>query len=613
VPPLAEPTPARGQPAGAEGGEPPAGGTPRPVGVPAPSSLARRARSWWASRWRLWVTSLGVVATLTAVGIGVLQQWIAWRTQDVLVERALQRYASYSARIFVDGMHRYLVDLPNHALSPALGASAWSSGNVAPIALGRFERYLRTTPMWPMLARDSLLAVATIDYRAGRDRRISVRTIGTRADSAAIAEIVQETRAGAEEWIAFNSPGTGFHGRVNAELYNVVWSWQRDADARPVALVLLATDARARLRVGGGALFRRVPLLPPPILDEASVDAADADDAPMGLGGDSVLAFNRRRLAIRLRDAVRPALVFYASPNWSEPWVARSTHRGVAPAGLGNLEVEAVLNPDVRTDFPEARASRSAQLMLGGILALAGVLALAAIGGLRRRQELAQTRELFVSSISHELRTPLTQIRLFSESLLNDRARSPEQGRRWMRVIDREARRLGDLVDNALLYARAQRHDVQLAAEPLDLHELMAAVTEATRPFAAARDASIEVSLPREARVRGDERALRHVLQNLVDNALKYGPSGQTVRVTASRGAPGTLDVAVADEGPGVPGADRERIWEPFVRLESDDGIGGTGLGLNVVRTLVQALGGRVWVEDAPAGGARFVVRLPLA
>jgi signal transduction histidine kinase len=113
--------------------------------------------------------------------------------------------------------------------------------------------------------------------------------------------------------------------------------------------------------------------------------------------------------------------------------------------------------------------------------------------------------------------------------------------------------------------------------------------------------------------VRGDERALRHVLQNLVDNALKYGPTGQTVRVTATPVAAGTLDVAVADEGPGVPAADRERIWQPFVRLATDDGTGGTGLGLNVVHTLVHAARGRVWVEDVPGGGARFVVRLPLA
>ncbi|MGZ8468612.1 MAG: sensor histidine kinase [Gemmatirosa sp.] len=607
MPPFTEPTPTHGQATVGQAEERPAPARPAADDAIAPPGLARRARSWWATRWRLWVASLGVVATLTTIGVAALQQWIAWRTQDALVERALQQYAGYSARIFDDGLRRILADLPMHALAPVLGANAWSPTSDRVISADALARHLRTTPMWQNLRRDSLLAVAVIDYRPGRERRVTVRPVGSSADSASVVAVATRTRPSAEEWVELNTTGTTFREDARG-IYDVLWAWQKDANDRPVALALIVTHAARRLGQGGRILYRYVPLVPPIVGDDTDGVHPDsiAETARAG-------AYNLRRIAIRLRTKDAGGQVYYASPNWHQPWVARSPFRGTAPSLEGVLVVEAVLNPDVRAFYPETRVSRAAQLMLGGVLALACMLALAAIAGLRRRQELAQTRELFVSSISHELRTPLTQIRLFSESLLNDRARTPEQGRRWMRVIDREARRLADLVDNALLYARSQRHDVQLASEPLDLHELVAAVVDATRPFAMARDASVEVALPPGARVRGDERALRHVLQNLVDNALKYGPTGQTVRIAARSTTAPTLDVSVSDEGPGVPSADRGRIWQPFVRLETDEGTGGTGLGLNVVHTLVHAARGRVWVEDAPGGGARFVVRVPLA
>ncbi|GLC27958.1 sensor histidine kinase [Roseisolibacter agri] len=570
----------------------------------------RRARGWWVRRWRVWVASLAVVATLTAVGAAALQQWIAWRTEDALVQRALVRSAAYSARIFDDGIQRQLGDLPLHALSPVLGAPAWGT-SAEPLPLAALERHLRTTPMWQTLQRDSVLAIGVVDYRAGQGRRISVRRVGRVADSVDAAAAIAQVMTGSEQWRGLNTTGMSFRG-PGARLYNVLWAWQKDARDRPVALVLLVTDAHLRLRTATSVVFRYVPLLPP--LDEAdtSPERARASWSEPN-GRDDTRTFNHRYIAVRLREYAGQRRVFFASPNWNDAWVASSPLRGEHPSLFGALMVEAVVNPELRAYFPESRASRSAQTMLGGILALAAILALASVASLRRRQELAQARELFVSSISHELRTPLTQIRLFTESLLNDRARSPEQAGRWLRVIDREARRLGDLVDNALLHARGLRHDVHLARVPVALEDPLAAMVEATRPFATSRDARVAVDVPPGVRVLGDERALRHVLQNLVDNALKYGPAGQTVRVTAAFDAPGTVDVAVDDEGPGVAIADRRRIWEPFVRLAHDDGATGTGLGLSVVHTLVCAGRGRVRVEDAPGGGARFVVRLPLA
>lgn len=109
-----------------------------------------------------------------------------------------------------------------------------------------------------------------------------------------------------------------------------------------------------------------------------------------------------------------------------------------------------------------------------------------------------------------------------------------------------------------------------------------------------------------------DAGALRQVLLNLLDNAVKYGPEGQTVRVTATH-TEHDARITVEDEGPGIDAPNVERIWEPFARLSSADStaVGGSGIGLTIVRQLVTLHDGRTWVERAPSGGARFVVTLP--
>jgi len=109
-----------------------------------------------------------------------------------------------------------------------------------------------------------------------------------------------------------------------------------------------------------------------------------------------------------------------------------------------------------------------------------------------------------------------------------------------------------------------------------------------------------------------DDDALRQVLLNLLDNAVKYGPEGQEVRVGVRPRSPGAL-VWVDDEGPGIPTGDRERIWQRFFRLDAhrESAIAGTGIGLTVVRDLVAQHGGRSWVETGERGGARFVVEFP--
>jgi signal transduction histidine kinase len=202
---------------------------------------------------------------------------------------------------------------------------------------------------------------------------------------------------------------------------------------------------------------------------------------------------------------------------------------------------------------------------------------------------------------------------MFSETLLLGREESEEERLRWTAVIGREARRLGDLVENILLFSHIDAARVRLEPERADLGELVEEAVEAYVPIAASRRMRIVADAPSRIYAVVDPRALRQVVVNLLDNALKYGPAGQTVSVEVEREGT-SARIVVCDQGPGVAPVDRARLWRPFVRLGDAGGsAGGSGIGLSVVRSLVAQHGGTVAVDDAPGGGARFVVALPLA
>jgi signal transduction histidine kinase len=148
---------------------------------------------------------------------------------------------------------------------------------------------------------------------------------------------------------------------------------------------------------------------------------------------------------------------------------------------------------------------------------------------------------------------------------------------------------------------------------PSDLDHEISDALELFAPLARARRMTIATKLDASAVVLVDRDALRQVLLNLLDNAAKYGPSGQTITV-GSEISGDHARVWVEDQGPGIPHEDRHRVWEPYVRLnrEAESTTGGSGIGLSVVRELVTMHGGRTRAESAPGGGARLVIELPL-
>jgi signal transduction histidine kinase len=300
----------------------------------------------------------------------------------------------------------------------------------------------------------------------------------------------------------------------------------------------------------------------------------------------------------------------YRSPVQYQPTYAG---HDTVEAMMGGMRVQVSLRPDMASKLIIGGMPRDQRPRLLILVALTAVLVGVALQQLRREYELARLRSDFVSGVSHELRTPLAQIRMFSETLLLGRVRSDEERERSLEIIDQEARRLTHLVENLLHFSRSERRLTRLSPAPAPLAPLLREAAEGFAPLAAARGVSLCTALTDGVVAPVDADALRQMLLNLLDNAVKYGPSGQTVTLGLTM-SDGRARICVDDQGPGIPAADRERIWDQFWRLERDRGsaVAGTGIGLSVVRELVALHGGRAWAEDAPSSGGRFVIELPL-
>lgn len=281
---------------------------------------------------------------------------------------------------------------------------------------------------------------------------------------------------------------------------------------------------------------------------------------------------------------------------------------------FSGFTVKAAIDPGVSREIIIGGLPRSRLPFFLGLLALNAGLIVTAILQLRREMALQKLRDEFVSSVSHELRTPLTQIRMFTETLLLDRVRSEDERHRSLEIIDREARRLTQLVENVLQFSRAEKKFGSLSKQERELAPLIQEIVEdfeSVVPNGHTRfDCRVAFGLTAEI----DADAFRQIVINLLDNAVKYGRKFQQV-IVGLEARNGMACFSVDDEGPGVPTAERKRIFERFQRLERDrqSATAGTGIGLSVVKDLVERHGGRCWVTAGDRGGAKFVVELPLA
>lgn len=257
-------------------------------------------------------------------------------------------------------------------------------------------------------------------------------------------------------------------------------------------------------------------------------------------------------------------------------------------------------------------------MQLGALLGLLLIIGFALVvfdRAARRSEELARQKSAFVSAVSHELRTPLTTIRMHAEMLEEGLVSDARRPRVYGELVH-EAVRLARLVDNVLEISRLEEGQRPLRAERRDLGAHVVGVVAGYRPFVERKGFTVVGPVNEEAiELSFDGQALEQIVVNLVDNALKYAAEGHPEIDVSLTTAGGFALLRVRDHGPGIPQADRERVFERFQRVDRPETAHqpGTGIGLSLVRDLAEAHGGHVLVREAEGGGAEVEVALPLA
>ncbi|MCC6245290.1 MAG: HAMP domain-containing histidine kinase, partial [Gemmatimonadaceae bacterium] len=213
---------------------------------------------------------------------------------------------------------------------------------------------------------------------------------------------------------------------------------------------------------------------------------------------------------------------------------------------------------------------------------------------LRRENEAVQVRSAFVSSVSHELRTPLTQIRMYAEMLRLRVLTTPAETERALSVIEKESERLSMLVERSLTYTRTGTLPVPTEVPTLQLPTAVREAIAVVTPLAHERGNVVVADVPDDVTVHVDRDALQQILLNLLDNAIKYGPHEQQIRIVGRQEGSCTR-ITVEDNGPGVPADEHESIWNAFSRGSSGVASAemGSGIGLAVVRDLATRAGGK--------------------
>jgi len=355
----------------------------------------------------------------------------------------------------------------------------------------------------------------------------------------------------------------------------------------------------------------------------ASSDDSDQSHAPENLPVNSLLEATlsgmREGLLVVNKDmrvlASNPAARKLFNPSVPALKTQRLTELTRNPAiysafldGLKGIERSGV---KVETHGPERQIFDLRVVPIGSVNGNGAEGALGVFFDITRTERLEHVRQEFLSNVSHELRTPLTAIIAFVETLENGALEDQESCQRFLSIIRKNASRMHSLIDDILELTAIEGGNVQLRAEPVDLHALVQDVCSSLAAKASAQNVTLKNNVAGSVMVHADARRLEQMLTNLIDNGIKFSRDNGMVVVSHEDG---TRDkIQVQDNGDGIPSQHLERLFERFYRVDrarSRD-IGGTGLGLAIVKHLALLHGGEVTVTSELGKGSTFTIHLP--
>jgi signal transduction histidine kinase len=300
---------------------------------------------------------------------------------------------------------------------------------------------------------------------------------------------------------------------------------------------------------------------------------------------------------------------------------ATARHEVLASAAQNGGGAE-LLKVDVLLADPARlyRHQRTRTYWFAGFIGLSSAVALFGLFGawrsFRQQERLNEMKSDFVSSVSHELRAPIASVRLMAENLESGKVAEEPRRMEYFRFISQECRRLSGLVENVLDFSSIEQNRKQYEFEPVDLRRIVDSTVRLLQPPATERGVTLSVadSVGTVPPISADGKALQQALLNLVDNAIKHSPRDAVVMVGLEIAPAGNgVRIWVEDNGKGIPLAEQEKIFERFYRLGSElrRETQGVGIGLSIVKHVVEAHHGRIHVRSAPGQGSRFTIELP--
>ncbi|MFI5310440.1 MAG: sensor histidine kinase [Gemmatimonadales bacterium] len=555
----------------------------------------------------LWLQLL-VVASLAVVVIVLGEAYRAARSTQAVSERALADYANFAAWSFREHALTRIREAVDELLGPVNHGEGLHTGAGIPdvSALGHYIRWNEACKCHRPWHGPS--PVRYVGFTLGSD------TLGVGSNYApdSVGGWLADPPAGTKRTVAVMVYSRDERLWINRLLTQVARrqprsNWGYDFMVTRYENATRVFSSRSMPTTGGDTAVYAVEYSAAALDGLLSAVLNSSDLLPSSLVRSRV---NRDVIDLEVSDSSGVALYHSRqAPRWDLAAVT------MFPPSYGGLRVRAQLRPELARSLLIGGVPRSRVPLVLAILAMGVGLAVLAAVQLRREVRFAGERAGFVASVSHELRTPLAQVRLVLDTLRLGRGGDAPSRSRALDVANREVLRLQHLVEGVLRFSRGARHDGPRSRS--DVAREVRAVVAEFEPLAAARHVQVVVTGADAVEATLHTGALRQVLLNLLDNAVKYGGENAAVTVdvgplVATAGRRAGVRLTVTDTGPGVPASERERIWRPFERGSTarTRAAGGSGIGLTIVREIAGEHGGTAVIENGVAGGARFVVDL---